>query len=138
MSCNTEPYNIDNMNNLQTYFSLNKDITNIDYNTWLGCLNKKMFSDVSENILNTYKLIYDNNELSKEVNNYSNYIYNTDLMYTYFKIFLFIILGIVYLYFFKITGIPITNLVNVVKEKINELPNIKKNIENKIKPTQNK
>jgi len=138
MSCNTEPYNIDNMNNLQTYFSLNKDVTDIDYNTWLSCLNKKMFSDENENILNTYKLIYDNNELSKEINNYSNYIYNTDLMYTYFKIFLFIILGIVYLYFFKITGIPITNLVNVVKEKINELPNIKKNIENKIKPTQNK
>lgn len=131
-TCNEEPYNIDTIYNFENMNSA----SNIDYNLWLSCLNKKMFENegaLNTNIMDTYKLIYNQNETSKEINNYSNYIYNKDLMYIYSKFFLFIILGILYFYFFKLTGIPINGLVDTIKKSINEIPNIKKNIENKIK-----
>ena len=130
--CNEEPYNIDTIYNFEN-MSIYPDI---DYNLWLTCLNKKMFENedaLNTNIIDTYKLIYNQNETSKEINNYSKYIYNNDIMYLYSKIFLFIILGILYFYFFKSTGIPINGLVDTIKKNINEIPNIKKNIENKIK-----
>ena len=130
--CNEEPYNIDTIYNFEN-MSIYPDI---DYNLWLTCLNKKMFENedaLNTNIIDTYKLIYNQNETSKEINKYSDYIYNNDLMYIYSKFFLFIILGILYFYFFKLTGIPINGLVDTIKKNINEIPNIKKNIENKIK-----
>ena len=130
--CNEEPYNIDTIYKFE-HMTI---YPNINYNLWLTCLNKKMFEKedaLNTNIIDTYKLIYNQNETSKEINNYSNYIYNNDLMYIYSKFLLFINLGILYFYFFKLTGITINGLIDTIKKNINEIPNIKKNIENKIK-----
>ena len=57
-----------------------------------------MFTDIDKNIMNTNKLIYNNNSTSEEINNYSMTLYKNDLNYTFGKI-LFLIVVIICIYF---------------------------------------
>jgi hypothetical protein len=133
LSCNEKPYNISNMNGFNNYPNFNT-LTQYQRNKWLVCLNENINSDNinNDNIVNTYNLLYNNNESTNEMNKYSLYLYNNDLIYIYSKIILLFILGGTYFYFFKIGGFNITGIIESTKKTIEELPNIKKKIENKI------
>jgi hypothetical protein len=133
LSCNEKPYNISNINNFNNYPNFNT-LTQYQRNKWLLCLNENINSDNinNDNIVNTYNLLYNNNETTNEMNKYSLYLYNNDLIYIYSKIILLFILGGAYFYFFKIGGFNISGIIESAKKTIEELPNIKKKIENKI------
>ena len=133
MTCQEEPYNIDTLHNFYSYKKSHPTINEDDVNKWIKCVATKNTNVIT---IDEYKTIINNNKTSEELNNYSMYIYNNDLNYTFGKILFFIVLAITYMYFFKVTGIiaPIMNLINYTKDKITtELPNIKKTIENNIK-----
>jgi hypothetical protein len=134
LSCNEKPYNISNMNGFNNYSDFNS-LTQYQRNKWLVCLNENVNSDNinKDNIVNTYNLLYNNNETTNEMNKYSLYLYNNDLIYIYSKVILLFILGAVYFYFFKTDGFNISGIIDSSKMIIQDLPNIKKNIENKIK-----
>jgi len=133
MTCQEEPYNIDTLHNFYSYKKSHPTINEDEVNQWIKCVATQNSNVITRD---EYKTIINNNKTSEELNNYSNYIYNNDLNYTFGKILFFIVLAITYMYFFKVTGIiaPIMNLINYTKDKITtELPNIKKTIENNIK-----
>jgi hypothetical protein len=114
------------MDDFNNFFVLDKyNNTPIDYDKWVTCLT----TDISKNVtnlngisdqINSWKSENENDITAKELNNYSMTLYEADLKYTFSKIFYFIILAIVYIYFFKVNGIitPIMNLFNLVKTKI--------------------
>jgi hypothetical protein len=130
--CDAEPYNIKTLNRFNNYFNFNEgdviDLTTkqrIDYEQWARCLK----TDISTNVtnlntistqINSWKTDKKNDDTATELNNYSMTLYEADLKYTFSKIFFFIILAIVYIYFFKVNGIitPIINLFNFMKNKI--------------------
>jgi hypothetical protein len=133
MTCQEEPYNIDTLHNFYSYKKSHPTINEDEVNQWIKCVATQNSNVITRD---EYKTIINNNKTSEELNNYSMYIYNNDLNYTFGKILFFIVLVITYMYFFKVTGIiaPIMNLINYTKDKITtELPNIKKTIENNIK-----
>ena len=48
-NCNKAPYNI---NNITEFNNFNKNpIKNTNYDAWLYCLNKNMFTDINKNIM---------------------------------------------------------------------------------------
>ena len=133
LSCSEHPYNISNMTNFNNYPNFDT-LTQYQRNKWLVCLNEHINSDNinNDNILDTYNLLYNNNETTNEMNKYSLYLYNNDVIYTYSKIILLFILGGTYFYFFKMFGFNISGIIDSAKKTISELPDIKKKIENKI------
>lgn len=134
MSCDTSPYNINRIKDFNQYTPNSQT----NYGAWLYCLNINFLSETDANIINTRKLINDNNITSEEMNNYSMSLYKNDLNYTFGKILFLIVLIVTYMYCFKVTGIiqPIMQLfekfklgMNTVTDKINkELPKIKDKI----------
>jgi hypothetical protein len=134
MSCDKKPYNINRLKDFNQYTPNSKT----NYSTWLYCLNKNFLSETDSNIMNTRKLMNDNNTTSEEMNNYSMSLYKNDLNYTFGKILFLIVLIVTYMYCFKVTGImlPIMQLfekiklgMNSVSDTINkELPKIKDKI----------
>lgn len=139
MTCQEEPYNIDTLHNFYSYKKSHPTINEDEVNQWIKCIatpNNNLTNEDFIKIRNDNKKIRNNNKTSEELNNYSMYIYNNDLNYTFGKILFFIVLVFTYMYFFKVTGIivPIMSLINYTKDKIaTGLPNIKKTIENNIK-----
>jgi hypothetical protein len=139
LDCTTAPNNIINMDEYSQYISTNS-LTQEQLNDMLVCINKNITNDennpnvIDNNItlIDKYNLINNDNETSNEINRYSLYLYNNDVIYTYSKIIILFILAGVYFYFFKITGINLTTIIDTAKKTIDELPNIKKKIENKI------
>ena len=135
--CTTEPNNIITMNQYTKYTS-NNTLTTEQLQNMLVCINNKITKDENNpnlnniSLIDNYNLINNDNETSTEMNNYSLYLYNNDLIYTYSKIILLFILAGVYFYFFKITGINLNTIIDTAKKTMDELPNIKKQIENKI------
>jgi hypothetical protein len=133
ISCTSSPYNINNLKDFNNYKNTNNQI--INYNAWLACLNKNMFTDIQPNIVDTNKLIKNYNDTSTEMNNYSMDLYKKDLDYTFGKILFLIVLIITYIYCFKLIGIvqPLMQLfeklkfgMTAVSDKINkEIPNLK-------------
>lgn len=134
MSCDKKQYNINRLKDFNQYTPNSKT----NYSTWLYCLNKNFLSETDSNIINTRKLMNDNNTTSEEMNNYSMSLYKNDLNYTFGKILFLIVLIVTYMYCFKVTGImlPIMQLfekiklgMNSVSDTINkELPKIKDKI----------
>jgi hypothetical protein len=124
--CDATPYNIKKMDDFNNFFVINKynDIP-IDYEKWVTCLRTDITNNVTNlngisNKINNWKSENENDITAKELNNYSMTLYDADLKYTFSKIFYFIILAIVYIYFFNVSGIttPIMNLFNFMKTKI--------------------
>lgn len=95
----------------------------------LGCIQQKLIeSDVSlNNLLNNYETSKIGAITASEMNNNTKTLYQVDLYYTIGKSFLFICLFATYFYFFKITGIiePIKNGINLVKNKVTKLTDVK-------------
>jgi hypothetical protein len=134
-SCLDNPYNINNLDNFETYID-SVDYTNkeIDFEFWQKCITKqKDISHVDLNlssintILNKYNIEEQERvDTANELNTYSLTLFQNDIYYTYGKIVFFIILICSYIYFFRINGIiqPIMNLFNFVKTKVMvDLPN---------------
>ena len=124
--CDATPYNIKKMDDFNNFFVINKynDIP-IDYEKWVTCLRTDITNNVTNlngisDKINNWKSENENDITAKELNNYSMTLYDADLKYTFSKIFYFIILAIVYIYFFNVSGIttPIMNLFNFMKNKI--------------------
>ena len=124
--CDATPYNIKKMDDFNNFFVINKynDIP-IDYEKWVTCLRTDITNNVTNlngisDKINNWKSENENDITAKELNNYSMTLYDADLKYTFSKIFYFIILAIVYIYFFNVSGIttPIMNLFNFMKTKI--------------------
>lgn len=146
--CDATPYNIKKMDDFNNFFVLDKyNNTPIDYDKWVTCLSNDIRTNVTNlngisDQINSWKSENENDITAKELNNYSMTLYEADLKYTFSKIFYFIILAIVYIYFFNVNGIitPIMNLFNLVKTKITvdiplaaekaiqKLPTVEKNI----------
>jgi len=114
------------MDDFNNFFVINKynDIP-IDYEKWVTCLRTDITNNVTNlngisDKINNWKSENENDITAKELNNYSMTLYDADLKYTFSKIFYFIILAIVYIYFFNVSGIttPIMNLFNFMKTKI--------------------
>ena len=124
--CDVSPYNINSIDEYNTFFFENKYTgTPIDYKRWEKCLNKNIKENVKNlkkigKQINNWKSENENDITAKELNNYSMTLYDADLKYTFSKIFFFIVLAIVYIYFFNVNGIiePIKKLFNLVKTKI--------------------
>ena len=105
--CDATPYNIKKMDDFNNFFVINKynDIP-IDYEKWVTCLRTDITNNVTNlngisDKINNWKSENENDITAKELNNYSMTLYDADLKYTFSKIFYFIILAIVYIYFFK-------------------------------------
>ena len=122
--CDAEPYNIKTLDEFNNYFYYNRSTT-IDYNKWVTCLTTDISSNVNKlnsisNQVNSWKDENTREVTATELNNYSMTLYDADIKYTFSKIFFFIFLAIVYIYFFNLNGIitPIINLYNIIKNKI--------------------
>ena len=118
--CDATPYNIKKMDDFNNFFVINKynDIP-IDYEKWVTCLSTDITNNVTNlngisDKINNWKSENENDITAKELNNYSMTLYDADLKYTFSKIFFFIILAIVYIYFFNVNGIiePIKKLLS--------------------------
>jgi hypothetical protein len=124
--CDATPYNIKQIDEFNNFYFINKYTnTQIDYDKWVTCLTTDISKNVTNlnsisNQINSWKNENENDITAKELNKYSMTLYDADLKYTFSKIFYFIILAIVYIYFFNVIGIitPIMNLFNLVKTKI--------------------
>ena len=134
MSCIEAPYNIRTTAAFNRYYELNGgnviDTTHtpnvdIDYDKWKQCITDDINkNNIDMNTLNTQAVNWSNDhdmdDTATELNNYSMTLYDADLKYTFSKIFFFIILAIVYIFFFKVNGIitPIIALFVFIKQKI--------------------
>jgi hypothetical protein len=121
--CNKLPYNIITMSQYEQYKTDMEQLSQENLRTMLTCINKNINLNTETSLLDTYKDINNDNETSKEMNRYSLYLYNNDLIYTYSKFILLIILGGVYFYFFKITGIDINTIIDKTKQTVTEVIN---------------
>ena len=140
---NCDLYIINTMSQYEQYKTQIENLSQEKLRTILTCINKNINLNNESSLLDTYKEINNDNETSKEMNRYSLYLYNNDLIYTYSKIILLIILGAVYFYFFKITGIDINTIIDKTKQTVTEVinktqakvdtkPNIKTNTNAKV------
>lgn len=120
---NCDSYNINTMSQYEQYKTQIENLSQENLRTMLTCINKNINLNTESSILDTYKEINNDNETSNEMNRYSLYLYNNDLIYTYSKIILLIILGAVYFYFFKITGIDINTIIDKTKQTVTEVIN---------------
>ena len=111
------------------------DPTQKNYADMLGCVQQRIIDangDLNE-LLNVYETNKINSITASEMNNNTKTLYQTDLYFTYCKIFLFICLIGSYVYLFRTTGIliPIQNLIKNITEKATKMkdeikiPNIK-------------
>ena len=119
-------YQVDDTSEL---FSILNAADDIKYDSMLKCLQHQIIDKDAS--LNQYATNYGVNKLEaisasqRKVN--SEHIYKENVVYTTSKVFMFILLIVSYIYFFKDTGIlePIKNSVNSMMNYLDKLKEIK-------------
>jgi len=123
MACNK--YN----KNPATLFTILETENENNYDIMLKCLNNQLEQSNKPTIdlINKYGKDKLNAITASEMERNVNKIYQEDLYYTIFKFFMFFILILVYIYFFKLTGIiqPIKDGMDLLGNKVSEIRDIK-------------
>ena len=111
-----------------TLFTILETENENNYDVMLGCLDKQLVN--SNKHINDLINKYGNDKLNaitaSEMESSVDKLYQDDLYYTIFKFFMFVILFIVYIFFFK-NGIvqPIKDGMNLINSKVTKISEIK-------------